>query len=590
MQLKVSSRGVRLVAIPRDVISLDVLFDGVRVWSIEVLKLDDPANAFLEWPEPLRPYLQGKSTVALRDSASQRTLAEAEHSFSDTGSAVSVVDDRGNRLAINKWGRLGKTLDGVDEAFQDRITARTVEIVGELQALGLRPFVVGGTLLGGVRDGTLLPHDDDADVAYLSEYTNPVDVAAEGLRVGHALTASGHYIVRHSATHMQLYFFAPDGDVDHYVDVFSAFYTEDGFLNQPFHVRGQLSMDQMLPFGTVSIRGVSFPSPRDPDAWLEINYDENWRTPIPGYKLETPRSTQRRFQNWFGSYNFHRDFWNEYYSRERPAAWNIAADWIRAQLEDSGSRTVVDLGAGDGAHTAQMAASWSDRRIIGVDYSYRAQKLSAEHDLSNLSFVHLNLYRLRSLGFTQLFDIQGAFDLSMNHFLEQVGAVARTNAWRLIRMSLSAGGRAVGTVYTKPAPDVKYQDPTGWHLTPHQLVTEAASFGISVEFQDLVVVGDMSTGRAPVGLVFSMADNDIDSPRERPSMRDRVRQVLRRAFLSADASELEELKQRIVELERDLDGYRRDSLRVAELLDLAEQTFAPSPVRTSTDGKLPYSE
>ena len=36
-----------------------------------------------------------------------------------------------------------------------------------------------GCLLGAVRDGHMIGHDSDADVAYLCEYTHPFDIIRE---------------------------------------------------------------------------------------------------------------------------------------------------------------------------------------------------------------------------------------------------------------------------------------------------------------------------------------------------------------------------------------------------------------------------
>lgn len=42
-------------------------------------------------------------------------------------------------------------------------------------------------------------------------------------------------------------------------------------------------------------------------------------------------------------------------------------------------------------------------------------------------------------------------------------------------------------------------------------------------------------------------------------------------------AELQVERERITRLEAELDELRRDSLRVAELIDLAEQSFTPKP-------------
>src|SRR5690625_1685503 len=333
--------------LPPSVRSIDIHFDGHRIWSVDLEEVD--RSAPLPWPDSLHKYLRGNTRLAVSNTVTGETIGETDVEFSPMDGRVSVTNKRGTWLSINKWGRLAPDLRSMGTQVTHSILKQADTIIADLRAMDLRPFIVGGTLLGGVREGNLLPHDDDADIAYLSEHTNPIDVALEGYRVGRRLEELGYSLMRHSATHMQLHFRDEETHVNYYIDVFAAFFTDDGHINQPFHVRGPMREDQMLPFGTVEIDDFSFPVPRDLDCWLTLNYDENWRIPNPGFVLDTPEETQRRFLNWFGSYNFNRHFWNGWYARpHRPEPWKSGARWLREQRKQLRSPQVIDLGAGGG--------------------------------------------------------------------------------------------------------------------------------------------------------------------------------------------------------------------------------------------------
>lgn len=588
-------QGLTLPDLTEDVRSVDVHFGEQRVWSIDLLDRDEAPTQALPWPPALHPHLTGSADVVLRRSGDGEELGRSRVAFTDEPHPTRVVDAEGIPLAINKWGRLGKTLGAGNAGVQERILDRTEEIIGHLVDMGLRPFVIGGTLLGGVREGALLPHDDDADVAYLSELRNPADVAREGFAVGHRLQQLGYELVRHSATHMQLYFRTPAGSLDHYVDVFTAFFTDDGMINQPFHVRGPLRADQMLPFGSVQIAGRPFPAPADPEAWLVINYDENWRTPIPGYHLGTPRSTSRRFQSWFGSYHFKRDFWNEFYAAghdaDPDAQWGSGAEWILAHRDALRSPVLLELGAGSGALSARLSGEPGGHRTRVIASDYSSSALSAARARASggtnadagaepgFETDHLNLYRTLSLDVFRRLGVTGPVDIVANHLLEQIGHIARANTLRLIRMALRSGGTVLATAYREHAADVSFGDPTTWHLSTIDLAREARTYGLDIDVEPIDPQSH-ELERRPYGVRFTLGD--APPIRKEISMKQRLKRLVMRARPTGARAQIEALTERVGELENELDEYRRDSLRVAELLDLAEQRLTPTPA--SMDG------
>lgn len=497
MPFRVSRRAVTLPPVSSTVRSVDVYFGEQRVWSIDLAgaarawhrRLTKHLPVVLgrnryPWPEALDDYLFGHTEVILRDSSDGSELGRAAIRFSNTNVPTRVVDRENEPLSVNKWGRLSKTLAIGAGKLQERILANTEELVRLLENLGLRPFIVGGTLLGAVREGSLLVHDDDADIAYLSRHTDPADVAREGFAVGHNLTSLGYEVVRHSATHMQILFRDVKGEVDHYIDVFGAFFSEGGYINQPFHVRGTMREDQILPFNTISISRHSFPVPADVDRWLTINYDKEWQTPIPGYRLSTPRDTIRRFDNWFGIFSIGREFWNDYYResllKPRPTTsllWATGARWILAHSLDLKSEWCIDLGGGDGSMAALLQER-TNQQIITADYSQYAIEAAERHSHERLHIHHINLLQVDSLALPREAGIRGAFDLVSNHLLDSLDTHARPQALSLIRMALKSGGAALATLYAKRDPERPDADPDNWFWKSEDLSREAAKFGM----------------------------------------------------------------------------------------------------------------
>lgn len=579
LDIKLTRDALIVPPLGNGVSSIDLFFDEHRVWSVDLRGTDtSKANRFV-WPESLHPYLRGATDLSIRDSADGTVLAETEVQFTSEETRTEVRDADGVPLSVNKWGRLGKSLEAVDDGLHEHILDRTEEVIAHLTAMGLRPFVVGGTLLGAVREQQLLPHDDDADIAYLSHHTNPLDVALEGFQIGHQLQELGYSLMRHSATHMQLHFTVEESGRDYYVDVFSAFFTEDGHINQPFHVRGTMTKDQMLPFSKVTLESRTFPAPADTERWLTINYDADWRTPIPGYTLETPAATVRRFQNWFGSYNFNRHFWNHFYGNTEhsgdAATWHESAAWILANDDRLGSSHLLEIGAGAGLLAAQLQSD--DRQVIASDFAANAlRKASASATEHGFQTAHVNLYRLLALGAPARIGIPGRFDIVANHVFEQVGHHARVNAMRLIRVALRSGGTTIATCYGKTGASFSETDPTTWHLTKLELAREAREFGMSVEFFPISDESEASRGRNPYAAQFSIDPERFSLPPEEVSLKQRLKRITRRLRPSGGTrAEIEALVERVRALEDELDEYRRDSLRVSEVLDLVEQTIIP---------------
>lgn len=508
MSFSATAAGVELPVLAPEVQSVDVRFGSNRVWSIDLTTRPAQRHTLIAWPAVLIPHLVGHTQVTLVESGTGRELGNVQAFFTDAPVTTSVVNEAGVPLAVNKWGRLGKTLEAGNVGVQERILARTQEVILQLTEMGLRPFVVGGTLLGGVREHALLPHDDDADVAYLSQFQHPLDVAAEGFTIGRKLEALGYELVRHSATHMQLYFRDSSGAVDYYVDVFTAFFTKDGKINQPFHVRGELRKNQMLPFGEVTIQGQQFPAPADPEAWLVINYDENWRTPIPGYRLRTPRSTSRRFKNWFGSFHFTRDYWNEHYldaRRDRDEPWRTGREWILSQEHSLRSAWLIDLGAGTGTLSASLRDRGSHRSVIAADYSPYAREIADTWGGERLSVMQANLYRQQSLALPFDVGIDGPFDLVSNHLIQHLGPHGIPNALRLARMALRSGGQALATLYGERAQKKSPGDPTVWAIPPEVFADRAADYGLNIEIFP-IAADEHEQLRAPYGVRFSLGD------------------------------------------------------------------------------------
>lgn len=462
--------------------TVDVLIDGRRVWSTAAPDPDERGRVRLEWPEALHPYLRGSAVITVESSATGETLAEASVSIGRRKAPIEIRDAQGRWLAINKWNRLGPSFEGNDTGVQDRLLHSARDLVDDLEDLGYPVFAVGGTLLGALRSGNLLPHDDDIDLAWICEETNPLDIARASIKMERELVERGYTSIRLSMAHLQVTFFDQDGRTDHYVDIFTGFFM-DGVYGQPFALRGELELADLLPASSIDLDGIELPAPARPEAWLEFAYGPNWRVPDPSFTFEVPRSTLRRYENWFGVFNRGRAFWEKHFERLtiRP---DSTEDFLEADrfntLIPAGSE-VVDFGCADGRLTGRIAAE--GHRVLGVDYSYEALRLARAAQPEAASFEYLNANDSHAM-------MRFALDLLaarrspyffINHLLEGVPRIGRAEVFLLLRAVLTDETFAYVTVDTDFSRHYVRGRPDSWHLPVEWLIPEARGRGLSAE-------------------------------------------------------------------------------------------------------------
>ena len=440
------TRGVRL---PAGAV-VDVLFDGRRIWSIDPTfhAKDDEGLGLVAWPQALRPYLDGVTQVTVRDHVSHEILLDEELSFGSSRERVRVADSSGDPLAFDKWGNLVRPFDSADDGAITAALEQTAEVLDALrQECEVPAFITYGTLLGAIRDGEVIGHDNDIDVAYLSAHDHPVDIARESFQIQHQLSRGGREVQRISAGFVQVSFERSEAVVGH-VDVFACFHALDRFY-QVFAVEADLPRSAILPLGEVTLHGVRLPAPANPEAVLEATYGPSWRVPDPSFEFNAAERTRRRIGGrggWFGGYSARRKYWKDFYSGDRSAAIpeepSPFARWVSER--EPGPTSLVDIGSGTGRDTLWFARRGN--RALGLDYVSSAvdhARATAEAEGLTASFEYFDLYDLRQVlafGARLAHDphrhvLYGRFLL---HALEDAG---RHNLWRLAGTALRAGGQ-----------------------------------------------------------------------------------------------------------------------------------------------------
>ena len=494
-------RDARLV-LPADLdpeSTYDVLLNDHHVWSLQPQNDTKPGRGGLvaRWPASLGRHLVGQADVVLREHVSGSIIASAHHVFKGaTDERVNVVDRSGNPLFIDKYGKLTRPLSTEGADTLGELMDQVADLITCLHdKAGVPTFIAYGTLLGAVRNGKLIGHDNDLDIAYLSDHAYPVDVIREAYRIERVLLAEGWSVRRGSGARMNVRIRLSD-DSTRFVDVFTAHWVE-GVLYIPQDTGFELPRETILPLTTVELLGRQVPAPADYDTLLAATYGPGWRTPDPSFRYETPRWLSRRIGGWFGGLRTHRKQWDTFYGAHKGSLPNKASSFAKWVADTYPSdRPLYDIGAGN-ARDARWFAKSTGRDVTAVDYTIgammRAQRRAP--DSLPLSFQVINLYDARevmTLG-VRLSRLDTPADLYARFVLHALEDLGRENLWRLASMGLRGGGHLFlefRTEQDRGRPHV-FQQAGRRYLDPAAVAAEIEAHGGRVVHQEA------GTGLAP---------------------------------------------------------------------------------------------
>ena len=499
--VSVDAEGVRLSR-PADAV-VDVRFDGRRVWSFWPRRDGQPDQGpeawLVPWPRLLRPFLGGVALVTVARHAGE-VLWEGMVSFPPGEGRVSVADREGHPLGIDSSGRLVRTFEFRGEEHARPVLDALETVLRALAGAGVPAFPAYGTLLGAFREGALIGHDSDTDVAYLSAHSHPVDVIRESFRLERLLRRLGFEITRYSGAGFKVELVEVDG-TRRGLDVFAGFLFE-GDLVLMGEIVTPFRPEWLLPLGTVVLEGRTLPAPAEPERLLEATYGPSWRVPDPAFSFTTPDSTVRRLNRWFRGTRVNRSGWDRRWALARNASPRRRAHDLVVALaaETAPETTVIDVGCGRGQDVFWLAQQ--GRRCYGVDFSSDSFEWlaneAAEQGLP-VAYHSVNLLELRQvLGFgARLAQEPGRRAMMARHVLDSTAPVGREHLWRLASMLLRGGDR----LYLDVVSDLRVRSAYGPSLLrpvdAGELAAQAAHRGGRVLRQERVAGEAVDLGYGP---------------------------------------------------------------------------------------------
>lgn len=438
--MRVDGAGLRFA--PGHEGSGDVLFDGHHAWSYTAVPRGDDRPVTVPWPTRMTPWLEGTSTVVVREGESELFCAEVV--FGSGEGRVQFLDKSGIPVMIDKWGLLQRPFSGRDASVVEQMVDVTDQILDVMRTeCGLEGWIAFGTLLGAAREGAVIGHDSDIDLAYLSEQRSPAEMAAELFGVARALRRHGMKVLSKSGAFITVVFTSPDGGQSS-IDLYTCFYL-DGQLYETATVRQPVPRSAVLPLTELEFEGRMLPAPADPDAMLTVSYGPGWRVPDPSFRHAPGPEITERFDGWFSSVMRQRRDWERFLAEESADAAPAPSDfvaWVGERLAPG--TLVLDVGTGNGQDALTFAThGW---RVLGLDYSRQswrpAARTARKADLP-AKFELLNLYDLRdvvtraALVARETSPRKAVYARELLETLDPDGLAA---FWRLVAMVLRGGG------------------------------------------------------------------------------------------------------------------------------------------------------
>jgi hypothetical protein len=163
------------------------------------------------------------------------------------------------------------------------VWSEVARVVERLREYAVEPCVISGTLLGLVRDGELIGHDDDVDLAVVLPQEEPAKAVAAWRDFRARAAAEGLLDLEYeelNRPHAKL------ASAEHVaVDLFPGWCHQGRAYVWP-HTFGDVSRDDLLPLSTMRVHDVDIPLPANPEPFLVANYGQGWQAPDPLFTFD----------------------------------------------------------------------------------------------------------------------------------------------------------------------------------------------------------------------------------------------------------------------------------------------------------------
>lgn len=426
--------------------AIDVRFGEHRVWSFTTTHdtVERHGTLLAAWPAALRRRLEGVAAVTLAMHVSGEQLFSARVQFGESDEPLDLVDELGNPLTVDKGGRLQRTFDRFDAAARVQLIEETRKVLDDLNdRCGVDAYLAYGCLLGAVRDGQMIGHDSDADVAFLSRHTHPFDIIRETRRAEKKMRGLGWQVVRMSAANFKVWVPMPNGKRAG-IDVFGSFHIGDHF-HITGSMRGRLPREAIMPLGSVVLEGIELAAPADPERFLAYTYGPSWRVPDPAFHFHHAPENSAMMSAWWRGGRTRLAHWQRFYDSPAvemvPEGPSDFARWVQDRIDTDSE--IVELGSGTGRDALWLRSE--GYRVTASDFCWKGRLMTQERASAagaELPFRMVNLESQFSTltHATALAHRPGTRNILARGMVDALAPGARPSLWRFCSMVCRSGG------------------------------------------------------------------------------------------------------------------------------------------------------
>ena len=223
-------------------------------------------------------------------------------------------------------------------------------------------FLTFGTLLGAIREGGYIGHDNDFDVAYVSGVRTGPEAAAELVAVGRTLLDRGYRVEAMGSCLHIVHAEQPK----YRIDIFHTYFDAAGELRHPFGYAGTTPVTEREWQGTreIDFSGSRALVPGCAEELLAALYGDDWRQPKTGFDWKI----ERRGEDESGQLTPAQRttvYWADYYAHNGHTEGSSFAQFVQERPDTAG--TVVDIGCGDGRDSFYFGSV--GRTVVALDRS-----------------------------------------------------------------------------------------------------------------------------------------------------------------------------------------------------------------------------